>query len=89
MDDNNPEQKTLARCKKFFEILQDEESNYSLEQKAKMVQYLENHTCPTYFYFKKNGRRSIKMRAKGFKDKQHFFEHIEKFLKDETERLNI
>ena len=38
-------------------------------------------------YFEKTGRRSIKKRVIGFRDKKHFFEHIEKFLEDEAKRL--
>lgn len=87
MDDNNSEEKALAHCQKLYEALKNNDPNYSLEKRATMVRYLEKQTCPTYFYFEKNGKRSIKKRVKGFKDKRHFFEHIEKFLRDEAERL--
>lgn len=89
MDDNNPEQeeKVLIKCRKLYEALKDNNSDFSLEQRAGMVKYLEKITVPSYFYFEKNGKRSTKKRAKGFRDKKHFFEHVGQFLNDEAERL--
>lgn len=87
MDDNNSNKQVLAKYKKLYEILKDKESGHSFEDRALMVKYLEKKTCPTYFYLEKSGKRSTKKKAYGFRDKRHFFEHMEKFLKDEAERL--
>lgn len=88
MTNNNPEEKVLTKCRKLYEILKNKNENHSLEERASMVRYLEKKTCPTYIYLEKNGKRSIKKRAEGFRDRRHFFEHIEGWLRDETEQLS-
>ena len=71
---------TLEDCERMFLILKNNGSEHSLEDRAMMVRYLEKVTKPSHNQLKKNGKRSIKKRIAGFRDKRHFFEYVEKWL---------
>ncbi len=76
---------TLKRCERMFGVLRDNESDHSLEDKAAMVRSLEEITKPSYNRLRKAGKRVIKKTVKGFKDKRHFFEYMEKWLGDQRD----
>jgi len=78
---------TLERYRRMFLVLKNNETGHSLENRAMMVRSLEEITKPSYDKFKKNGKRTVKKKVGGFRDKKHFMIHVEQWLKYESARL--